>query len=110
MLLVIRESLPDRYLLILASQGHAPDLDVLDRTLHRAGRSGKPAVWLDCGLLAPQDVTPETCLLLRAYHEAFARMGIRLALARATAALRQGLAAAGEDAVPPLVDWLVEPA
>lgn len=109
MLTVFRESLPDRYLLILASQAHAPDPYALDRALHRAGRSGKPAVWLDCGLLAPRDVTLETCLLLRVYHAAFTRMGIRLTVAHASSELQQGLRAGGDANALSLVGWLVEP-
>jgi hypothetical protein len=107
MLTVFRESLPESYLLVVASRPHAGDPHALERALHRAGRSGKPAVWLDCGLLAPRDVTRETCLLLRAYHEAFARMGIRLTVAHAPADLQQGLSAPGDGEAPPLVDWLV---
>ena len=58
-------------------------------------------------MLAPRDVTWETCLLLRVYYEAFTRTGIRLCVAHAPPELQQGLAARKDDA-PPLVDWLVE--
>ena len=109
MLTVLRDPLPECYLLVVASRPRAADPHALERALHRAGRSGKPAVWLDCGLLAPPDVTQDLCLLLRAYHEAFARMGLRFAVAHASAELREGLAATGDPNAPPLVGWLGEP-
>ena len=65
-------------------------------------------VWLDCDLLAPRDVTPETCLLLGAYHEAFTRMGIRLTIAHASPELQRGLLAEGETDALAVEGWLVE--
>ncbi|HEX8504269.1 MAG TPA: hypothetical protein VF630_02790 [Hymenobacter sp.] len=109
MLSVCRDALPDSYLLVVASDDQTFDAHALDRALHRAGRSGKQAVWLDCSLLAPRDVTPEMGLLLCAYAEVFAAQGIVLVVAHAGAALQLSLAAAGSDAGPRLVGSLVDP-
>lgn len=108
MLSVCRDALPESYLLVVASDDQAFDAHALDRALHRAGRSGKQAVWLDCGLLAGRDVTPELGLLLCAYAEVFAAQDIVLVVAHAGAALRQSVADAGPTVGPKLVGSLVD--
>lgn len=108
MLTIHRDKLPNSYLLIVASESQTDDPTALDRALHRAGRSGKRNVWLDCSLWEASDVSAENCLLLRAYHEAFATMGIHLVVAHASEALRECLAHTKVAPAPLLVDWLVD--
>ena len=108
MLTVYRDNLPNSYLLILATERQARDPHALARALHRAGRSGKSSVWVDCSLLAPPDATADTGLLLRAYHEAFAAQGIHLVVAHASDELRQCLVGSLAKPGPVLVDSLVD--
>jgi hypothetical protein len=95
-------------LLIVASDEQSFDAHSLDRALHRASRSGKQAIWLDCSLLAPRDVSIELGLTLCAYAEVFAMQGIGFVVAYAGTELRESLARAGTGAGPLLVDSLVD--
>ena len=108
MLTVYRDNLPDSYLLILATERQARDPHALARALHRAGRSGKSSVLVDCSLLAPSDATADTVLLLRAYHETFAGQGIHMVVAHASNELRQCLVGSVSKPGPVLVDTLVD--
>ncbi|MCC3154982.1 hypothetical protein Q3A66_17555 [Hymenobacter sp. BT770] len=108
MLTVYCDQLPKSYLLILASERQATDPRALARALHRAGRSGKTSVWVDCSLLALADATPDTGLLLRTYHEAFAAQGIEMVVAHASTELRQCLVGSRSKPGPALVDSLVD--
>ncbi|HEX8350907.1 MAG TPA: hypothetical protein VF598_13170 [Hymenobacter sp.] len=65
MLDIQREVLPDSYLLILAPDSTSPDEIKLSRALHRASRSEKKAVWVDCSLL--EDLSADAIDLLLAY-------------------------------------------
>lgn len=108
MLTVCRDTLPESYLLIVASEEQSFDAHSLDRALHRAARSGKQAVWLDCSLLAPRDISTELGLVLCAYAEVFAVQGVGFVVAYAGPELRESLAKAGAGAAPRLVNSLVE--
>jgi len=108
MLTIYRDKLPDSYLLIVASVNKPQDPTALDRALHRAGRSGKRNVWLDCSLWEARDVSSEACLLLRAYHDAFAALGINMVLAHAPEKLQHCLETNDAAPAPRLVEWLVE--
>ncbi|TGE24782.1 hypothetical protein E5K00_06140 [Hymenobacter aquaticus] len=65
MLDVHREELPHSYLLVLAPASTEVDEIKLTRALHRAARSAKQAIWVDCSLL--DHLTPEAIDLLLAY-------------------------------------------
>jgi anti-anti-sigma regulatory factor len=66
MTVVYHELLPDSYLLILAP-GHEGEGEVgLAYWLKRAQRSGKPAVWVDCGML--NSLSNEAVRLLWSSH------------------------------------------
>ncbi|HEX8329308.1 MAG TPA: hypothetical protein VF629_17365 [Hymenobacter sp.] len=108
MLTICRDTLLESYLLIVASDEQAFDAHSLDRALHRASRSGKQAIWLDCSLLAPRDISTELGLVLCAYAEVFAARGVGFVVAYAGPELRESLAKAGSGAMPRLVDSLVD--
>ena len=107
MLAISRDNLPDSYLLIVASTAQEQDPNALERALHRAGRSGKRHVWLDCSLWEAKDISSESCLLLRAYHDAFAVLGIQMVVAHASDELQQRLGTIREEPAPEMVEWLV---
>lgn len=65
MLDVHREELPQSYLLVLAPSSNEIDEIKLTRALHRAARSHKKAVWVDCSLL--DHLSAEAIDLLLAY-------------------------------------------
>jgi anti-anti-sigma regulatory factor len=65
MLDVHREELPKGYLLVLAPSAQATDEFKLTRALHRASRSAKKAIWVDCSLL--DHLSTEAIDLLLAY-------------------------------------------
>src|SRR5687767_1724040 len=65
MLDVHREELPKSYLLVLAPSGSDTDELKLTRALHRASRSHKQAIWVDCSLL--DHLSTEAIDLLLAY-------------------------------------------
>jgi len=108
MLAVYRDKLPESYLLVVASENQTHDASALDRALHRAGRSGKRHVWLDCSLWEAGDVSSEACLLLRAYHEAFTTVGITMVVAHASEELQVCLQTSAIAPAPRLVEWLVD--
>ncbi|WP_324670919.1 hypothetical protein [Hymenobacter sp. GOD-10R] len=68
MLDIQREILPDSYLLILAPDSTSPDEIKLSRALHRASRSNKKAVWVDCSLLEALSEDAIDLLLAYAFH------------------------------------------
>ncbi|OON69441.1 hypothetical protein [Hymenobacter sp. CRA2] len=78
MLEVYREQLPDSYLLVLREIADIGAEIPLERALHRAARSNKPAVWVDCSLC--QQPSAEAVDLLLAYHEALSHAGRNLVL------------------------------
>lgn len=108
MLTIYRDQFPDSYLLVVASTTQSQDPNALDRALHRAGRSGKRHVLLDCSLWDTQDVSSESCLLLRAYHEAYAVLGIQMVVAHASDELQQCLETVKAAPAPEIVEWLVD--
>jgi anti-anti-sigma regulatory factor len=65
MLDVHREELPKSYLLVLAPSNNTNDEVKLTRALHRASRSEKKSIWVDCSLL--DHLTTEAIDLLLAY-------------------------------------------
>ncbi|TGE29003.1 hypothetical protein [Hymenobacter metallicola] len=65
MLDVHREELPQSYLLVLAPSTNDTDEIKLTRALHRASRSPKKAIWVDCSLL--DHLSSEAIDLLLAY-------------------------------------------
>ena len=96
---VYRETLPDRYLLIVcgAADGAAAER-TLERALHRASRSGKPAVWVDCSLAA--GLSERAAQLLLAYAHHLPGMGSGLVLCHVADALRQELRTHGAGTLP----------
>ncbi|ALD21119.1 hypothetical protein [Hymenobacter sp. DG25A] len=65
MLDVQRELLPDSYLLIVAPETTDAPEHKLARGLHRATRSGRRLIWVDCSLL--KEIPIEAIDLLLAY-------------------------------------------
>ncbi|MDB5236062.1 MAG: hypothetical protein JWR44_3055 [Hymenobacter sp.] len=66
MTVVYHEILPESYLLILAPGQTGEREAALAHWLHCAQRSGKPAVWVDCGMLS--SLSEEAVGLLWASH------------------------------------------
>jgi hypothetical protein len=107
MLNVYRDVLPDSYLLVLAPRLSEQPGNALARALHRASRSGKAAVWVDCSLL--DELTPDEAELLLAYDYHLRRQQIRLVLCHVneTLSLELTLLAGGATApciVPTVLD------
>lgn len=100
------ELLPESYLLLLMPGLPAAPGQGLDQGLRRACRSGRPAVWVDCGLLAA--LAPEAVRLLWACHHRLHAAGRKLVVAHAAAAVLQHLLAeqpgAGLRFAPTLCD------
>ena len=80
MCLVHHQILSESYLLVLTpgTRTDEPE-DALAQGLRRASRSGKPAVWVDCGQL-PR-LSSEAAMLLWAYHHQLQRQNVPLVLA-----------------------------
>ena len=111
MLIVHHELLPEIYLLVLAPDPAAPSEFELAHHLSCAARSGKPAVWVDCRLVATMSAT--AARLLWACQYRLRRRGAQLVLCRVSAALAQQLRQHGPSGTAPdlhLVDSLDEAA
>lgn len=61
----------------------------LERSLHRASRSDKPAIWLDCSLL--EELSAETIEVLLAYAFVLRQMGRRMVLCHLLEPLQEEL-------------------
>ena len=95
MCLVHHQILSESYLLVLAPGAHADEPeDALAQGLSRASRSGKPAVWVDCGQL-PR-LSPEATMLLWAYHYKLQQQNVPLVLARAAPEIQGQLEGKGQ--------------
>lgn len=89
MLEVYREVLPDSYLLILHDTAARQAEADLARALHRASRSGKPAVWLDCSMV--NYLSGEAQQLLLTYDDLLPRLGALLVMCHLNDELRHQL-------------------
>ena len=78
MLDVHRELLPDSYLLIVAPETTDAPEHKLARGLHRATRSGRRLIWVDCSLL--KEIPNEAIDLLLAYDYHLRHQGRELVL------------------------------
>jgi len=95
---VYHELLPESYLLRLApGPANEPEL-ALEHSLRCAGRSGKPAVWVDCELLP--DLPGEAVRVLRHYQHRLANRHVQLVLVHVSDAVKQHLL--NQDADPGL--------
>jgi hypothetical protein len=109
MLIVHHELLPEIYLLVLAPDPAAPSEFELAHHLGCAARSGKPAVWVDCRLVATMSAT--AARLLWACHHRLRQRGAQLVLCRVSATLEQLLRQHCPSGIAPdlhLVDSLDE--
>lgn len=85
------ELLPESYLLLLMPGPPAAPGQGLAQGLRCAGRSRRPAVWVDCGLLTA--LPAEDVRLLWACHRRLHAAGRKLVVAHASTAVRQHLLA-----------------
>jgi len=89
MLIIHHEVLPDAYLLVVASDPATTSELELAQHLSAAAQSGKPAVWVDCRLLAT--LSPTAARLLAACHYRLQQRGAELVLGRVSAQLARTL-------------------
>ena len=89
MLPVHRQALPDRYLLIPTPDMLADQLE-LERSLHRASRSDKPAIWLDFSLI--EELSADATEVMLAYAYFLRQVGRRLVICHLHEALQESLA------------------
>jgi len=107
MLHIHRDPLPDRFLLIPASDSSASaELD-LSRSLHRASRSDKPAIWLDCSLIN-EPLSEDAVDILLAYAFMLRQQGRQLVLCHANEAIQTEFARHDEASQPSIVSTLLD--
>ncbi|WP_022822795.1 STAS domain-containing protein [Hymenobacter norwichensis] len=107
MLDVFREVLPDGYLLILSPEIANPHGEVkLSRALHRATRSEKQAVMIDCSLV--ERLSDEAVELLLAYSFILRAQGRRLVLSHVPNPVRYHFLDLDPASQPLLVSSLLE--
>ncbi|MBC6609390.1 hypothetical protein H8B15_00535 [Hymenobacter sp. BT507] len=107
MLHIHRDPLPDRFLLIPASDSsESAELD-LSRSLHRASRSDKPSIWLDCSLITDQ-LSEDAIDILLAYSFMLRQQGRQLVLCHANEAIQAEFARHDEASQPSIVSTLLD--
>ncbi|WP_046243430.1 hypothetical protein [Hymenobacter terrenus] len=108
MTVVYHELLPESYLLILAP-GQAGEPEVaLAHWLHCAQRSGKPAVWVDCGMLS--SLSEEAARLLWASHYRLQQKHAQLVLVHVPDRLKRELLDHAQGPAPCIVPTLLDAA
>ena len=110
MLPIHRQALPDRYLLIPTPEILASQLE-LERSLHRASRSDKPAIWLDFSLI--EQLPGEAVEVILAYAYFLRQVGRRLVICHLREELHEELAQQDPTqeitVVPTLLDVVMNP-
>ena len=110
MLPVHRQALPDRYLLIPTPDMLANQQE-LERSLHRASRSDKPAIWLDFSLI--EELPADAVEVILAYAYFLRQVGRRLVICHLREELQESLAQQDPTQeitiVPTLLDVVMNP-
>ncbi|UOQ96845.1 hypothetical protein MUN81_16540 [Hymenobacter sp. 5317J-9] len=108
MTVVYHELLPESYLLILApSRSDEPEA-ALAHSLHCAQRSGKPAVWVDCGML--HTLSDEAAQLLWGAHHQLEEKHAQLVLVHVPERVRKDLLKRELGPAPCMVPTLLDAA
>ncbi|MBF9221133.1 STAS domain-containing protein [Hymenobacter ruricola] len=108
MTVVYHELLPDSYLLILApSRADEPEA-ALAHSLHCAQRSGKPAVWVDCGML--HSLSDEAAGLLWGAHHQLEEKHAQLVLVHVPERVKKDLLQRELGPAPCMVPTLLDAA
>lgn len=105
---VFHELLPDSYLVILAPGPAGPSEVALAHRLRRAGRSGKPEVWVDCGMLT--ELSGEAARLLWDAHYQLQEQFARLVLVHVAEPVKRVLLAQHLGPTPRMVPTLLDAA
>lgn len=108
MTVVYHEILAASYLLVLGPNQTASDEAELAHWLRRAQRSGKPAVWVDCGLL--NSLSEEAARLLWASHYQLQQQNALLVLVHLPDRARRELLDQELGPVPCIVPTLLDAA
>ena len=95
MTVVYHELLPESYLLILAPSRTDDSEAALAHSLHCAQRSGKAAVWIDCGML--HSLSDEAAQLLWGAHHQLEAKQAKLVLVHVPERVRRDLLKASMD-------------
>ncbi|UYZ62674.1 STAS domain-containing protein [Hymenobacter weizhouensis] len=108
---VYREILPNSYLLILSdsstSAGSTSATEVpLLHALHRASRSGKASIWIDCSHL--QQLPLASLRVLLRFYRRLQQRRVSLVLCHLEGAARQQLAKLPGSLCPPVVPSLLD--
>ncbi|GAA4030926.1 hypothetical protein GCM10022409_13950 [Hymenobacter glaciei] len=105
---VFHELLPESYLIILAPGTDGPSEVALADQLHCAERSGKPEVWVDCGML--NELSGEAAHLLWDAHYHLQEHYGRLVLVHVAEPVKKALLAQHLGPTPRIVPTLLDAA
>ncbi len=108
MTIAYHELLPHSYLLILAPGANGEPETALDHWLKCAQRSGKPAVWVDCGMLS--SLSDEAACLLWASHHELQKHHAQLVLVHVPDRVKKELLAKEAGPSPCIVPTLLDAA
>ena len=108
MTVVYHEILADSYLLILAPGQQGEREGALAHWLHCAQRSGKPAVWVDCGMLS--SLSDEAAGLLWSSHYQLQQNHAQLVLVHVPERVKQKLLSRELGPAPCMVHNLLDAA
>lgn len=108
MKIVYREQLPESYLLVLGPGTAGEPEEALAHWLNCARTSGKPAVWVDCGMLS--SLSDEAAALLLASHYQLQQVHSHLVLVHVPQRVAKELLERAPGAVPCIVPTLLDAA
>lgn len=108
MTVVYHELLPESYLLILAPGHEGRPETGLAYWLNRAQHSGKPAVWVDCGML--RSLSSEAIQLLWNTHYQLQEKHVQLVLVHVPEHVRTALLEQEQGPAPCIVPTLLDAA
>jgi anti-anti-sigma regulatory factor len=108
MTVVYHELLPESYLLILAPGRTEEPEAALAHSLHCAQRSGKAAVWIDCGML--HSLSDEAARLLWGAHHQLEAKHAKLVLVHVPDRVRRDLLKRELGPAPCIVPTLLDAA
>ena len=108
MKIVYREQLPESYLLVVGPGPVGEPEEALAHWLNCARTSGKPAVWVDCGML--NTLSEEAATLLLASHYQLQQAHARLVLVHVPQRVINELLERAPGAAPCIVPTLLDAA